>query len=692
MQVLLLGYLAVVGDDGLEMPVPSARLVRAVLEVLALRAGAVVQAWELIDAVWGDDPPVRADKGLQTYIGALRRALGVESIETVGTGYRLRVDEDQVDINQFEEHVRDGLNQVKGHQFDLAVASLSAASRLWRGEPLEELVDSSAGMAVRARLSELRGVAEEGLFEARLGLGEHVAVLADLEAAVRAEPFRERRWALLMLALYRSGRQGEALAAFDRLERLLSDNRLSPGDEIRDLKEAVSARDPNLVLPVDAGQAVTRPEGWLERPLAMNSFVGRSEDVIEILKLLGNRRLVTLTGPGGVGKTRLAVEVVAEIDEPVDGAFFVDLADEPGSSDAAAKFVAALGQTPTPSISADMKLLAEFVANRDLLLVVDNCEHVVGATAGLIERLLAASKRLRVLATSRELLRVRGEVVWTVSPLALPDPDDRVELLAQCDSVQLFVDRAVDADPRFVLNEKSTRSIARIVARLDGLPLAIELAAGRVRIMHLADLAASLSRRLSLLRGGVRTAAPRQQTLESTITWSYELLTPAQQAVFRRLSIFDESFTVEDARAVGLDDIDGADVAVIIAELADCSLLALADLDEEGQSRYRMLDTTSIYCRGLWTEGERYGLIKVHYRMPLRVDPEIERAIRFAAKTQRGTERLMFSIPVAMTLESRSRKTGEDRGLRGPPAATGSGALPARSRRLRTRRARGTGT
>jgi DNA-binding SARP family transcriptional activator len=225
--------------------------VRATLETLALRTGSVVQPWELIDTVWGEDPPATARKILQGYIGGLRRSIGSSTIQTIGGGYRLPLEADDVDLNRFERHIRDGSHSLKEGKSNRAIESLTVALGLWRGEPLEELVDSPAGMAARARLSELHRVAQEQLFEARLRSGEHDVLVADLEAAVRVEPFRERRWEQLMLALYRAGRQSGALDAFDRMLTLLNRHRLSPGQQIQALKTAIVARDPALAHPVD---------------------------------------------------------------------------------------------------------------------------------------------------------------------------------------------------------------------------------------------------------------------------------------------------------------------------------------------------------------------------------------------------------------------------------------------------------
>jgi DNA-binding SARP family transcriptional activator len=264
-RVLLLGSLMVVDDKGLDLEVPSARLVRAVLETLALRAGSVVLAWELIDTVWGEDAPVTVRKCLQTYISVLRRLLGSTTIQTIGGGYRLRADPDYVDIDHFERHIRDGSDRLTQGDCSRAVELFSAALDLWRGEPLEELVDSPAGMAARARLWEQYRVAEERLFETRLDLGEHDLLIGDLEAAVQVEPFREHRWEQLMLALYRSGRQNDALAAFDRMTNLLDRNRLSPSEEIQALKTAVTVRHPSLARRVDFSR------GWCHRFGAVGS-------------------------------------------------------------------------------------------------------------------------------------------------------------------------------------------------------------------------------------------------------------------------------------------------------------------------------------------------------------------------------------------------------------------------------------
>jgi DNA-binding SARP family transcriptional activator len=285
-QVRLLGSVAVLDADGVGLDLPSARLVRAVLATLALRAGEVVQTWELVDSVWGTDSPVTVRKTLQTYIWALRRVLGFGVIERVGDGYRLQVQPADVDVSRFERYIGDGSDSLHRGDLGAAVTSLSTALGLWRGEPLEELVDSPTGMGARARLSELRGVAEERLYEARLRLGEHDEVVADLQAAVRVEPFRERRWQQLMVALYRCGRQGEAMAAFGQLQLFLERHHLRAGDDLQALKAAIAARDPNLAWKPPMAEA---DGGWAGRrgPASAPIGLGSARQLVVVAGQLG---------------------------------------------------------------------------------------------------------------------------------------------------------------------------------------------------------------------------------------------------------------------------------------------------------------------------------------------------------------------------------------------------------------------
>jgi non-specific serine/threonine protein kinase len=321
--------------------------------------------------------------------------------------------------------------------------------------------------------------------------------------------------------------------------------------------------------------------------------VGRAGPVREVAGLLDRGRLVTVTGPGGVGKTRLAAEVARRVaGRYADGAWLVELAPVAGSAQVAAVVAAALGVRDQPGVPA-AEAVARVLARQQLLLVLDNCEHVIGAAAELCAGLLAACDDVRVLATSREPLRVAGEAGYRLAPLALPDPDD-LAAAARAEAVALFTDRARSADARFALTGETTPTVARLVARLDGMPLAIELAAARVEALGVAQLLDRIGDRFALLAGGNRTAAPRQRSLAATVEWSYQLLDDHERRVFRAVSVFPGPFTLEAAEAVA-----GAEAGAAVLRLVDCSLLVPPRAGPDGRSRYRMLETLRAYGAGL---------------------------------------------------------------------------------------------
>ena len=322
---------------------------------------------------------------------------------------------------------------------------------------------------------------------------------------------------------------------------------------------------------------------------ALTSFVGRAGPVREVAGLLDRGRLVTVTGPGGTGKTRLAAEVARQVaGRYADGAWLVELAPVAGSAQVAAVVAAALGVRDQPGVPA-AEAVARVLARQQLLLVLDNCEHVIGAAAELCAGLLAACDDVRVLATSREPLRVAGEAGYRLAPLALPDPDD-LAAAARAEAVALFTDRARSADARFALTGETTPTVARLVARLDGMPLAIELAAARVEALGVAQLLDRIDDRFTLLAGGNRTAPPRQRSLAATVEWSYQLLDDHERRVFRAVSAFPGPFTLEAAEAVA-----GASAGAAVLRLVDCSLLNPPRPGPDGRSRYRMLETLRAY-------------------------------------------------------------------------------------------------
>jgi predicted ATPase/DNA-binding SARP family transcriptional activator len=605
----LLGPLAVSIDDCSEIAV-SARKQRAVLELLALRVGAVVQPSEIIDALWGEEPPDSAINIVKTYVYALRRRLGQGLIETVAGGYRLCISPDDVDVVRFERLMKSGHDAVEEGDPTRAVVCFISALALWRGDPVPDLADQLRGMAEGVRLAELRRSGEEQLFDTRLRLGEHARLVVDLETAVAAEPFQERRWAQLMLALYRSGRQSDALHAYERLRGVLREQLgIEPTPELKALEEAILLQKPELDWKSPQRVTATRASGKTvgmrqvrgrrhNVPTPLNAFVGRTDEGLIITKRLSESRLLTLVGPGGAGKTRLAIRVAAELtDEGPDGVWFVDLASisDPGL---VLQVVAdSLGYHPQ---AAELTVdgLAGFIGDQQVLVVVDNCEHVIDQAASVIERLLKGAPAAKVLATSREPLSIHGEAVWPVQPMDVPatvDPENADEIWV-CDSVQLFLQRATAVDPLVDLSDDAV-TIGQIVTRLEGLPLAIELAAARIDTLRPADILSRLDDRLGLLEHGPQRSTPRQRSLEASIDWSYRLLHPCDALVLRRSSIFLGSFTIEALEAV-IGDVSAPDPEgwqPVVRRLASKSLLS--PVKGPDQDRYRLLDSIREFAR-----------------------------------------------------------------------------------------------
>ena len=331
-------------------------------------------------------------------------------------------------------------------------------------------------------------------------------------------------------------------------------------------------------------------------PAALTSFIGRAGPLREVAGLLCDHRLVTVTGPGGAGKTRLAAQVARQVaGRFADGAWLVELAPVADPAQVAAVVAAALRVREQPGLPA-AEALARALARQQGLLVLDNCEHVIGAAAELCAGLLAACDDVRVLATSREPLRVAGEARYRLASLALPDLDDLAEA-ARAEAVALFADRARAADARFALDDQTAPAVARLVTRLDGMPLAIELAAAQVEALGVTGLLGRLDGRLALLAGGDRLAPPRQRSLAATVDWSYQLLDEAERRVFRWLSVFPAGFTLEGAEAVA-----GEAAGPAVLRLVDCSLLTPPRDGPDGRSRYSMLETLRGYGAGRLAE------------------------------------------------------------------------------------------
>jgi predicted ATPase/DNA-binding SARP family transcriptional activator len=593
----VLGPVAVWTADGEPVPV-SGRKVRALLAVLLVHEGRPVQAARLIDVLWGERLPGDPAGTLSGKVTQLRRALeraepgGRRMVVSPPPGYRLRLDGDALDVNRFRMLVARGRETADARA---RAGLLSDALALWRGPALAEFADEPFARVAAARLTEERLAALEDLAEARLALGEHAELVAELAEWLAAHPTRERLRAVHMLALYRAGRPSEALDSFEELRVHLADELgLDPGPELVSLHRAVLGREPALATPLHA----TRPRSNL--PAALSEMIGRDEAVATIRARLETERLVTLTGPGGVGKTRLALETangLVDRADLTDGVWLAELgALDSGSAGRPADVVTAVLDVRDVTGAGDR--LVDALRARSLLLVLDNCEHVIDEAAALAGRLLRGCPRLRVLATSREPLGVPGEVVWAVPPLDVPDPaaSDSVAVIARSPAVRLFVTRAAAAAPGFALDADNATAVAELCRRLDGIPLALELAATRVRALGVDELVARLHDRFRLLATGRRDAPARQQTLSAMIEWSWDLLSEPERVVLRRLSVHAGGCTLEAAEAVcaGPGTVAPAEVAMCLSRLVDRSLVTVAHSPDG--SHYRLLESVAVYC------------------------------------------------------------------------------------------------
>jgi predicted ATPase/DNA-binding SARP family transcriptional activator len=630
----ILGPTQVRRADGREIGVGGSRL-RTLLALLLVDPGRVVTTERLIDGLYGGNPPSDAGNALQSQVSRLRRLLRDPDrpgspVEFHPAGYRLAVDPDEVDAGLFQRLAAEGRRALAAGDQPRAAVLLRRALGLWRGPALADAGEVPMARAQAVRLEELRVGAVEDRVEAELALGGRRELVAELEQLVAAYPLRERLRGLLMRALYADGRQAEALAVFEQARRALAEELgVDPSRELAAVHLAVLRADPWLAPP-----AARQAAAGQRLPAQLTSLVGREEEVRRVGKLLGEARLVTLTGPGGAGKTRLAVEAAGR--EPGE-VCFVDLAPVGRGADVPLAMLGALGlrdagllSPPAPGQhrpppDATGRLVAA-LADRWVLLVLDNCEHVVEAAARLAHRLLRACPRLRVLATSREALGITGETRWPVPPLALPPAGTAPAEALGYPAVRLFADRAAAVRPDFAVDAANTDTVLRICRALDGLPLAIELAAARLRSLALAEVADRLDDRFRLLSRGDRTAPPRHQTLRAVVQWSWDLLDRAEQTLARRLTVFAGGATREAAeRVCGLP---AAEVAELLASLVDKSLVEA--VGEDGR-RYRMLDTVRVFCAERLTEaGERGRLRRAHaaYYLDLAraADPHLRRA------------------------------------------------------------------
>ena len=583
---------------------------RALLALLALHRGKPVAADRLIDALWEEGQSANPANALQAQIGQLRRTLGAEAILTTEAGYALAIEPEDMDVVRFERLVTRGRRLLEEGDVELASSTLAEAHHLRRGEPLGEFAYAGFADAERAYLDELTLVAFEASAGADLALGRNGEVIGRLETLCLEHPLRERLWELLILALYRDGRQADALRAYTEIrDRLVDELGIDPGVALRELESRVLAQDPTLTLagPVPLGpDAPPVTTGNLRQRLS--SFIGRQGEVEHLSETVRSSRLVTLVGPGGVGKTRLAVEVAAALaDEHRDGSWLVELAGVTETDGVASAVAGALGAAASAlgsphSPASTVELILGHLAGRSLIVVLDNCEHVIGRAAELAETLVGAVPGLRLLTTSREPLGVSGEVLFPVAGLAEPA------------AVELFVDRARAVQPGFSIEGGAGETVSDVCRRLDGLPLAVELAAARLRTLPLATLAERLDDRFRLLTGGSRTTLPRQQTLRAVVDWSYDLLFEDERRLFARLSVFTGGCELAAAEVVCADDLVPKDeILDILSRLVDKSLVTV-DVGPT-TARYSQLQTLWQYARErLGESGETDEIHERHAR------------------------------------------------------------------------------
>ncbi|MFF2927039.1 BTAD domain-containing putative transcriptional regulator [Streptomyces celluloflavus] len=588
MQIGMLGPFEVRTDDGGLADVPGAR-VRGLLIALALRPGHVVPKASLVDWIWGEHPPAEATNALHRLVSRLRKALPDGVIERRPDGYRLTVDPDAVDAVRFERLVAAG--QARTEDGSRRVRLLREALGLWRGAAMQDVgLDSAAFDAAAVRLAGLRLTATEERADAEVALGRGAELVTELTDLVAAHPVRERLVAALMRALVAAGRDSEALLVFQRAREALADALgVDPAPELAALHLAL--------LRGELGRSEVSRKTNLRAELT--TFVGRSADVAAVRELIAGHRLTTVIGPGGSGKTRLATETAHTLlgDLP-DGAWLVELAALGADGDVAQSTLAGLGLRDAllrgaPNAELTDRLIAA-IREREALLILDNCEHVIESAAVFAHRVLGECRRLRILATSREPLGITGEALWPVEPLALPAGDAGPGEIESAPAVQLLRDRAGAVRRDLAGDAHTLATMVRVCRALDGMPLAIELAAARLRTMSMDQLAHRLDDRFRLLTSGSRTALPRHRTLRAAVDWSWELLTDAERMVLRRLSVFSGGAGLEAAERVCAGDAVGPEqVLELLTALTEKSLLVA---EGDGAPRYRMIGTIQEYA------------------------------------------------------------------------------------------------
>ncbi|NKY87658.1 ATP-binding protein [Nocardia veterana] len=583
-QVGVLGPLEVRSAGGAPVHV-GGPLARAFLALLALDVGRVVGRDRVVEALYGGCHPADVVHALQAQASRLRRALRAVSpakqiLRYEAGGYLLEMEPDSIDLHR-TTRLADAARRASARgDARGALRLLDDALCLWRGDPLADIADVPFVAGVVAQLSEVRLSMQEDRAEAALRCGEHGSVLAELSELTAAHPLRERLRALLVQALGAAGRRAEALVEFDRARRLLDD----------ELGVDPSAVLTGAYLEVLRAEALETPRPR-PLPVPLSNLIGRDEQLTTLVKTVADARLVTVTGPGGVGKTRLAVEAAGRVTTDV---CFVDLAAVSEGAQVICAVATAVGVHDTARSRSDCTVrgradreqtLLASLSGRTLLVVVDNCEHVLAEAAGLVDRILAHCPRVSVLATSRQPLGIVGEVLFAVDPLRVGRPDHRFPHRTG-PALRLFADRAAAAQRGFVVDANNVEVVHRICAAVDGLPLAIELAAARLRTLPLERIAARSDDLFDLLAHEDRAGSPRHRSLRAVVEWSWNLLSDDERTMAQRIAAFPAVFDLADA-------VGGSGLAA--AEELLCSLVDKSLVGRCG-GRYRMLRVVREFC------------------------------------------------------------------------------------------------
>ena len=599
-QIGILGPLQV-RVDGTPVAIAGSRLRRLLLR-LAVDAGRSVSWSELLDAVWTRDEirPDGATNALQSLVSRLRRALGdAGCIEARPGGYGLTADRADVDAYRFGDLAAAGRRQLRAGEVEEALATLEEALALWLGRPLIDADGAEYADAVIARLAEQRIGATGDLFDAHIALGRAADVVAQLEELAAGDLLQEAFTGRLMTALAAAGRTAEALAAYERLrERLADELGVDPDPRLQAQHLALLRGE----IPVATTESAPAPRRATNIRTALTSFIGRDDELSRIGELLDHGRLTTIVGPGGAGKTRLSAQVATAWEKRcADGVWMVELAPVTDEVNIPQAVLGALGLKEVKLLDRrndvtardSVDRLFETLRDADTLLVIDNCEHLIAAVAGWVHEVLARCPGVKILATSREPLGIVGESLCVIPPLGLPPADVTAEQAPIYPAVQLLIERAEAVSAGWRVDAENVGAVVEIVRRLDGLPLAIELAAARLRVLPATEIAARLGDRFRLLTGGNRTAMPRHRTLRAVVEWSWDLLSPAERLLAERLSVFPAGTTEEAAVAICGDGIlPAADIPDLLMTLVDKSLLQVV----QGPTlRYRMLETIREY-------------------------------------------------------------------------------------------------